>query len=270
MIILVFLSTLLVSIEALAAPSLLGICSKSWNCQATKALYAPADKLYISYLENTFNQDCPCVDELLKDSRKKLIRVHLSNSPCMRNKRCGRYEVLWGYNKASASRAVHIEGSRLNKRFNEVLERFKKRIEGKDVACLVSPCLECDLNEKARRSLGDRVSAALPGCILVDNPYKQSCIKERFCEYHGTDYRGKAPCIADMDGISGLDLDVKNWSRQFRECGLRFYWEPWMNCASPQFIDPRKRNCGSRPKTFERTREILCRYSFPSFATCSP
>lgn len=261
---------LLLPQTALAAPSLLGLCSPSWDCSATKKLYAAADRLELSWIENTFAETCKCADELLQDPREKIIRVHLMNSPCMRNKRCGRYEALWGYNKASASRAVHIEGSRLNKRFDAILARFKARIAGKDVSCLVSPCLECDLNERARRSLGDRISTALPSCILVDNPYKQPCLKNSICEYHGTDFPGRTPCIADLDGTSGVGIDLKKWSRQVRSCELRYYWEPWMNCTSlQQFIDPRKRDCGSHPKTFERVRDILCQSSFPSFATCS-
>ena len=265
----VCITILLVSLFAptvTAAPSYLAMCHKQWNCDATLG------ETVTGWLENTFNEDCPCGDKFLAQPEPKTIRVHLANSPCMRNKRCGRYEVLWGYTKASASRAVHIEGSRLNKRFDAVLERFKKRLEAASgtVSCYVSPCLECDLNGRARRALLDRVSAALPNCILVDNPYGQRCLKGYTCEGHGQAPAVSRPCIVDLDGKDGRTLDVKKWVDQYRHCDLAYYWEPWMNCIRGKFIDPRRRDCRYTSAVFSKTRGILCQYFLhPSSGTCS-
>lgn len=263
------------ALEATAAPSFLALCHKNWNCDSTLKFYRDQPQMELSWLENTFNTNCPCGDKLLATPAPKVLRVHLINSPCMRNKRCGRYEVLWGYNKASGSRAVHVPGSRLNRRFNAVLERFKRRLEAANgsVQCFVSPCLECDLNGRARRALADRVSAALPSCILVDNPYRQVCLGTGVCEYHGANPAVTKPCIVDMDGTDGRELNVKKWAAKYKDCDVRFYWEPWMNCNTAlgfAFIDPRKRGCGFQPKFFTKTKEIICQSYYPSSDTCLP
>jgi hypothetical protein len=271
------ITILLVSLYAStanAAPSYLAMCHKEWNCTATLQTLAAQDAVVTGWLENTFNAQCPCGDKLLALPNPKVIRVHLINSPCMRNRRCGRYEVLYGYSKASASQAVHIQGSRLNRRFNAVLERFKKRLAKAQnpIQCYVSPCLECDLDGPARRVLLNRVSTSLPGCILVDNPHRQSCLRGFVCERHGYSVPESQPCITDMDGLDGATVPVKRWVANSRHCAISYYWEPWMNCNTGiggTFVDPRKRECGFRLKNFDKTAGILCRYFYPSSDTCS-
>lgn len=273
----VLIAILIVSLYApktVAAPSYLALCHNNWNCDATLETLGSQDAIVTGWVENTFNAQCPCGDKLLALPNPKVVRVHLINSPCMRNRRCGRYEVLYGYSKVSGSRAVHRPRSRLNRRFNAVLERFKKRLAKaqKPVQCYVSPCLECDLDGPARRALLNRVSIALPSCILVDNPYRQRCLKGFVCERHGHSLPELKPCITDMDGLDGSAVSVRTWVAKSRQCAIKYYWEPWMNCNSgmgASFIDPRKRKCGFRLKNFDRTIGILCRYFYPSSDICS-
>lgn len=257
-----------------AAPSYLGLCHKDWPCKQTIASLSGSDAIVTGWLENTFNTDCPCGDKLLASPAPKIIRVHLVNSPCMRNRRCGRYEVLYGYSKESASRSVHIPGSRVNRRFDAVLDRFKKRLANAQgpVQCFVSPCLECDLDGPARRNLLNRVSVALPGCFLVDNPHRQRCLRGFVCERHGNSVPELRPCITDMDGLDGTTVKVKTWLANAKQCVIKYYWEPWMNCntaVGSKFVDPRKRDCGSPPSLFKRTKGILCQYFYPSSGICS-
>lgn len=232
--------------EVDAAPSLLGMCHKTWNCERTEALFKGT--ITTGWLENTFGTECACVDRLLQSSKPKVIRVHLINSPCMRNRRCGRYELLYGETKESASRKINRGDKRILDRFNVILERAAKRIESSKgrLQCYVSPCLECDLNANARRVLFDAVSARLPNCVLVDSPHKQSCLKGYVCEMHGASPNVRKPCIVDLDGVDGRTVDIKSWVEKYRSCDLRFYWEPWMNCntvVGGRFTDPRKRVC---------------------------
>jgi hypothetical protein len=260
----------LISTAHAQAPSLLGICHPGFNCKGVQELYSGQDKIIISWLENTFGTECKCLEPLLNDARPKIIRVHLIQSPCMRNKRCGRYEALWGYTAASASRDAHRPRSRLRKRFVKILERFRKRIEGKELTCYVSPCLECDLNGRARRVLADIVSANLPMCNIVDNPYQQRCLPGYTCEKHGVNPGLSAPCIVDLDGIDGQLVDMKKWVAKYQHCDLSFYWELWMNCIRGEFVDPRKRDCSYPVSLFESTKGLLCQYFYPSSATCLP
>jgi hypothetical protein len=252
-----------------AAPSLLGICHPGFDCDAAYKLYDNQKSLTLSWLEGTFGTRCQCLEKPLNDSRPKVIRAHLIQSPCMRNKRCGRYEALYGYTAASASRAALRPDSRLRKRFAESLERFKKRIEGREkLTCYVSACLECDLNNKARKVLADFVSAALPQCNIVDNPFRWRCLEGTICEQHGDRPRVSKPCIVDLDGTDGSTINVKKWVEAYQHCDLQFYWEPWMNCIRGAFIDPRGRNCRFPTETFKQTREKLCQYFYPLSGTC--
>lgn len=266
-----FILALAYASSAMAAPSLLGLCHPKFNCNGVKSLYAGQERIILSYLENTFGERCKCANELLSDPRPKTLRVHLIQSVCMRNKRCGRYEALWGYTVASASRAALNPKSRLRKRFSKILARFKARIEGVDgLTCYVSPCLECDLYEKPRRVLAGLVSDTLPTCNIVDNPYRRRCLPGTICEKHGPTPKLAAPCIVDLDGVDGNDVDVKEWVEKYKHCDLQFYWELWMNCIRGDFIDPRKRNCSYPKSVFTQTKDLLCQYYSQLFATCLP
>ena len=243
---LVFILAFIASTANADGLSYLGMCHPTWDCKRALATWQGEP---IGWLENTFGDACSCADRFLQREEPKTIRVHLINSPCMRNKRCGRYEVLYKETAASASRKVIRGDTRFFRKFNRVLERFKARLNKSKggVTCYISSCLECDLNAKARRILADTVSAAVPMCNLVDNPYRQRCLPGTICEQHGVNPRLSAPCIIDLDGIDGKTVDRKSWLAKYRHCDLSFYWERWMNCLplkdGTPFIDPRKRGC---------------------------
>lgn len=222
--------------------SYLGMCHPTWDCEETFIGWQGAP---IGWLENTFAKSCPCADRFLQRPEKKVIRAHLINSPCMRNKRCGRYEILYGETAASASRKIVRGDNRILKKFNAVLERFRARLTKSkgEVKCYISSCLECDLYEGARRRLADIVSAAVPNCILVDNPFRRSCLPGFICEDHGANPRLSAPCIADLDGTDASEVNLNKWLAKYQHCDIRFVWSRWMNCLSDRFVDPRKRNC---------------------------
>lgn len=243
------------------AQSLLGMCHKNWSCKKTEAMYQNEPIIFTGWLENTFGESCKCADRLLADPRYKIIRVHLTNSACMRNKRCGAYEVLYGETAVSASRKIVRKDKKLLRKFNKVLARFKKRIDkAKNVDCYVSACLECDLTARARIVLHNLITAQLPKqCTIVDNPYRQPCMNGLICEKHGVDPKIKAPCIVDLDGIDGRTINVKKWAGNYKHCGLRYYWEPWMNCIEGKFVDPRERQCDINKSSFERTKRLLWR-----------
>lgn len=252
-------------------PSYLGLCHPKFSCDAAIKSYDGQETIVAGWLENTFASDCKCADRLLQDARPKVVRVHIANGPCMRNKRCGKYEILYGQTAASASREfIRGRGESVVK-FKRVLERLRIRLSKAvgPTTVYVSPCLECDLNGRARRVMGALVSSALPGCNLVDNPYRQSCLTGTTCEKHGTNPRLSAPCIMDLDGIDGATIDVKKWVDKYRHCDLTYYWEPWMNCIRGKFIDPRSRNCKYDSSLFEYTRGIICQYFYPLSDTCS-
>lgn len=257
--------------NALAAPSLLGLCHKDFNCNGVKSLYSGQATIITGWLENTFNQQCKCADELLKDPRPKIVRVHIANGPCLRNKRCGRYEIFAGETIASANRAFNKGQGLSVTKFKKVVNATAKRLSGvNNLTCYVSPCLECDLNERARRFMASIVSTAMPTCNLVDSPYRRSCLPGTICERHGVSPSFTKPCIADLDGVDGTTVDLKTWVARYKHCDISYYWEPWMNCIKGMFVDPRSRNCKYPASTFEATKGVLCQYFYASSDICLP
>ncbi len=251
--------------------SYLALCHPDTDCKAVRETWRGQDTIVTGWIENTFSESCECADRLLASRKAKIVRVHIMNGPCMRNGRCGLYEAFSGYSIAQANRAVRHKNSRLMRRYRRVVQRLKRRLEtAQNVQCYVSPCLECDLNASARRTLLRAVSDTLPNCIPVDNPYKQRCLPGYTCEKHGYTPHVSAPCIVDLDGIDGSRIDVDKFADRYRHCDISFYWEPFMNCIRGSFIDPRKRNCRYDSSMYQYVKGIIC-HSFlrQSFDTCS-
>lgn len=243
---LVFIAVLLAFVPLCAAGaqglSYIGMCNKTWNCERTLRTWRGEP---FGWLENSFGEECSCVDKLLATKVSKVVRVHILNGPCMRNRRCGKHEAFYGYNYKSASRAIIRGKGRLVDRVKVLIERTKERLSkanGK-LTCYVSPCLECDLYDRARRILANAVSAVLPYCNIVDNPNVYPCLRGTVCERHGENPVVARPCIVDLDGKDGATVDLKKWMDKYRACDIRFVWYPWMNCISGKFIDPRQRKC---------------------------
>ena len=255
-----------------ATPSFLGLCHPEWNCNQTLQTLS-GYRIKTGWLENTFGSRCKCADRLLQDAREKILRVHLVNSPCMRNNRCGRYELLYDETARSASKKIIRGNRRILQKFRRTVLRLKRRIERAkgNVKLYVSPCLECDLNGRARRSLLSIVAGIMPSAILVDNPYRQRCIRGVVCEKHGINPKLSAPCIVDLDGVDGGVVDIKSWLQRYSHCELQYYWNYEMNCIRGSFIDPRKRQCRYGSDYFDNLRRTLCQYySDLSSGICSP
>jgi len=249
--------------QASAAPALsyLGMCQKTWPCERSLSAFDGMDTIRTGWLEHTFANDCQCADRLLSDPRPKEIRVHISNGPCLRNRRCGPYEVFSGETIASANRKVKRRNKKLIGKYVAVAKNLADRVAQSKggLTCYVSPMLESDLDEEARTILHDITRGVLPGCSLVDNPHRRPCLPNTICEGHGATPRVKRPCIADMDGAPAESEDELKFLRVTRQCDLSFIWGLGLNCNTAlgqKFIDPRKRDC-DRPKKYY---ENLARY----------
>ena len=229
--------------------SYIGLCNPTWNCE--KTMYTWRDNpIVVGWLEQSFGNRCQCANRILQSTNPKTVRIHLTNSPCLRNNRCERHDAFYGYTIAGANKAVHDPRSRLRNKFRRTVMRVANRLKrsrGK-LTCYVSPCLECDLDGRARKVLLDIVSRTLPGCVLVDNPLKDKCLAGYTCEKHGTDTAIPSPCVYDLDGTEAMEQAYFNsLSRKVRHCDLRFYWELWMNCnrEGGAFVPPSLRQCNS-------------------------
>ena len=253
------------------AVSYLGLCHKTWDCRKTLRTWNGMPNIVTGWLEGSFNRACPCGDVILKQSKPKVIRLHLANGPCLRNRRCGRHEVFYGYTVAGAARAIDRKDNRIFRRLDKVIERTKKRLESaKNLTCFISPVLESDFNSATRKALLDHVAGHFPSCRMVDNPLKKPCLPGYVCEKHGEAPKLTSNCIADLDGIDGANADLRAFKRASRGCFMQFYWEPWMNCIRGKFVDPLDRSCEYRRERFiiggEKSCQLLSRQSL---GTCS-
>ena len=244
--------------NAEAQVSYLGLCNKTWDCQAIVSSF-DTRPIITGWLENSFGRECQCANKLLATSNSKVIRVHLINSPCLRNKRCQRHDVLYGHTKASANRAMANLRSPTFRKFNQIVSRFKRRLEMSkgDLSCYVSPCLECDLNAKARTNMLNHLHDVLPSCVLVDNPYLQPCLAGYMCEGHGIRPKVSRPCIADLDGSEAKStVDLVEFAEKTKDCDIRFYWSAWMNCNNGTFIRPTDRICSASYQLMNEVRRL--------------
>lgn len=227
--------------------SLIGMCNPTWNCRAT--IQGWRDRpIVVGWLENSFGNRCSCADKLLKLRRKKTIRVHLANSPCLRNRRCDMHDIFYGHTVTTANHAMMTPGSDVRRRFAKVISRFAARLEKSKgrVSCYVSACLECDLNETSRNLMARRLRSRLPDCHVVDNPLKDACLPRTICEKHGPDVPRYQPCIYDLDGTEVKSFtELKKVADKTKHCTLRFAWSHWMNCVreNQSFVMPLARRC---------------------------
>lgn len=245
--VLIVLLAFMASVQA-QGTSYIGLCSNSWPCEKTLATWQGMP-IIVGWLEDSFG-GCKCADTILKQDKPKTIRVHLANGPCLRNRRCERHDVFYGYTIASATRAARIPGSRLRKRLDVLAKRLKQRIEKSigPLICYVSPVLESDFNGPTRKALISAVFAVLPNCIVVDNPLRSSCVRGIVCERHGVNPNLQQPCIADLDGTEAKSvLDLRQYNANTNHCDIQFYWSAWMNCNFKDWKFPSTRNC-NHPK----------------------
>jgi hypothetical protein len=253
--------------NAEAGLSYLGLCAKGWNCKGTIASYNRVEQINIGWLENTFARDCRCAKQILNQDKPVTLRVHLTNSPCLRNNRCGSYEVFAGETVASASKKIARRNRRLLTKYRAVVKRFKKRLDNAKapVACYVSPCLECDLSAKARRVLFTLTARLLPRCTLVDSVYRRRCLEGYICEKHGQMpvFDEGQQCIADLDGVDGKTTNLPVFKSYTKQCLMRYYWEYAYNCIRRGiFVDPRKRDCHYSSKYLRKQGGVLCHLSY--------
>lgn len=229
--------------------SYLALCHPKWPCK--ESLMKLSNPKVVGWLDHTFGTKCECAKTFLNQPGEKIIRVHLLNGPCMRNRRCGPYEPFYGLTIAQANRLIHKDNRRLLGKVTRASLRLAKLLRTtEELTCYVSPCLECDIDNAARKKLINIVKQHLPQCVPVDNPVHHRCLRDVTCEKHGPKPKLRAPCIADLDGVPLEEVDVEHYLAQTKQCDIQFLWSKPFNCiAQAAFVDPQKRDC-SKVKTY--------------------
>lgn len=252
---LALLAVLISTASADTGLSYLGLCAPSWPCQASLVPFK--QEIVFGYLAHTFGDRCTCLDTILKDPRPKTVRVHLTNGPCLRNQRCGKYEVFANLTVAKANRLVIRKDKKLLKQFADVAKRESEKLANSAASiksCYVSPCLECDLSDEARQILFDIAARYFSNCNYVDSVHNRRCNKRYICEKHGANPKLTSPCISDLDGTRLQDIDLKQYLLNTQKCDIQYLWDEPFNCISGDFTDPRNRNCAQFKSYFRRFR----------------
>ena len=255
---------LLAARVAVAEPgvSYLGLCSESWNCADVLKTWEGQRRIVTGWLERSFAPGCACADKILSSSKPKVVRIHLINSPCLRNRRCEKHDYFAGMTVAEARNAVATRDRKFFSRFGRVVRRLKRRLGRArgTLSCYVSPCLECDLGPE-RSVLLRILSRRMPECVPVDSVWNQPCLRGYTCEKHGPAPSLRKPCIADMDGDDAFEIDIEQFRRKTAHCDLQFLWRPWMNCIKDgPFIPPSRRQCYQPGRVMREIGEITWEY----------
>lgn len=228
--------------------SYLGICHKDWPCKESFKAYDNFHVLMLSFLyDESFGSDCPCIRKFYEDTREKIVRIHLTNGPGLRNKRLQQNEVFYGQTVSSAEKSILQNDQNIYKRFSAVAKRAQKDLSSQrgSLKLFVSPCLECDFSKETRMILFSWTKEYFPQAQLVDNPLNDSCINGFTCEKHSKDAIFTDQCIFDTDGFDSRKLSFNAFDDISKNCIARFAWIPQFNLnqsLNMKFIPPQDRS----------------------------
>lgn len=246
--------------------SLIGLLSPSYNCDAVVAAFGSAP-IAFGYLERTFGDSRACLNRLLDHPRFSAVRVHLFNGPCVRNGRCGSYEVLAGETRDSLNRKLAAGDATLTRRMQAEMVRVRDLLQphlrpGRRY--LISGVLEHDLTDRrAAQRVVDMVRQTFGSSWKVVNSPVSGArgVGADFEEGHGDSPAVTAPCVADLDGTETSDF--AGYATRYRGCTLTLGWNSEMNCLKDgeAWSDPRaRRNCPTKTSLAPFTRVIQAQH----------
>ena len=226
--------------------SALGLCSPHFDCTSFISAFEEASVIRTGWIDNSFSDSCSCGIRLLHHHAPKIVRIHIANSPCLRNQRCGVYEIFYGEDPLSADQKIKSREQQLLSRFRRRWAVVKSQIAGAvNARLLISNCLECDLSEESRAVLIEEARAFFPDLEFVDNPmpYSGPCLPRTICEYHSSPPPQSGPYIVDLDGTDFYSIDPVRLSQEHSAALMVLMWTPSFNGApaGQPFIDPRER-----------------------------
>jgi len=231
--------------------------SKRFNTQNAAAQLQPGAST--GNLDWTFGQKVEKLEPLLQQS-PKYHRTHLINGVCVRNGNCGRYELGWGYSKASFDKAIRQKNQKIIKHVRNrtaIYRGLASRFPGTQF--LISPVLEHDLSREAYRVLADTVLEVWPNVQLVNSVnlgIQAERYKGAWVERHGNGVPADTD-INSLDGVDATDIDVPKWMRTTNSARILFVWTRLFNCrTNGAFLDPRERTNCPRAFHFEELSHI--------------
>lgn len=227
--------------------SVIGLLSPHYDCDAVLGAFGRAPIVF-GYLEHTFGEGRGCLERLLDHPKFAAVRVHIFNGPCVRDHRCGGYEVLAGETIDSLDRKLAAGDAALLARMRAEMERVRDRLlphlrAGKHY--YVSGILEHDVRDAggARRVVDLAREIFSPhGFKIVNNPVSgATAVGADLIEGHGDRPPVSPPCVVDLDGTETGNF--AGYANRYRRCSMVLGWNGPMNClsAGEAWKDPRAR-----------------------------
>jgi len=217
--------------------------SKYWNINATLK-YRMNGTMATGNLDNTFGEKLDNVRAVIANFKPTYHRVHLINGPCIRNQRCGKYEIGYGYNKSSFDKAVSQRNPKILKYVRDRTALYRT-LAGTflDTTFIVSPELEHDLSKNSWRILADEIRKVWPGVLLSNSPDGGISIERylgSWIERHGNTPQSDTD-ISSLDGIDATQINIDAWKARVRNAKIAYVWQGTDNCFSNGWQDPRLR-----------------------------
>lgn len=206
--------------------SYIGMCHRLVRGKDVLSMYSGAETINIHLLIRTFNRNgCPAFESLASDPRPMVLHISLLNGPGLRNRRLQRHEFLHGYSVKSAERAILRNDKRVLRQVIHAAGEARRLIEMREMrftVIRVKPVLESDFSMKVRQKLARLVSREIPNAEVVDNPHRDTCLKQYLCETHGENTDGE---ILDLDGLDYSEANRVKWEREGRQKVGLFVWK---------------------------------------------
>ncbi len=236
--------------------------SKFWNVKAS-IKYPMPPPMAIGTLDNTFGTALQPISTILTAFKPAYYRVHIINTVCVRNHNCGKYEIGYGYSKASFDIAVSKKDPKIIKPFKARVQLYKElSAQFSGIQFIVSPALEHDLSKKSWRVLADAVYSVWPGVQLSNSPDGGVGVETylgSWLERHGSTPQSDAD-IVSLDGADATQIDIDAFLkrvRSFPHCKIVQLWTAGDNCRTNDWQDPRVRTHCPSSKTFQLMSHII-------------
>lgn len=252
--------------------SYLGMCHPKFPCDQALAVFSGIETPCLGWLHTTFGAMCTCPKRFLATEGKKIVRVHVVNGTCFkeRGRTCAKDEVFYQETIASADRKFATRNPALMRKYRRKLQEVKRMVYGRSpdaplvfdpgVEFYLSLCLECPLETRARRTMHRVAAEVFPGVPLVDSVLTQKCLPGAICEKHGSGARVPAGGIIDSDGEDFRAFDSEAWIARNRGAIQAHGWIPGFNLLAPgstRFELPLQRNNPPTRQDFRDLREWL-------------
>lgn len=253
--------------------------SRLFPCARVSEMLADKPVRRVSILWHTFGRSFKCLNRWAGDAGLLTLESHLINEVCVRNHRCGDYEILAGLTPAKYEARLKAKDQKLINKIRTKVRKLGNWYNAHPaVRCLISPGLESNLSRAGFKVLRDSLTDIFPPwCRWVWNPVNRTAtgpgpIEGTIYELHGEKPDLPASnCIANLDGVDIETPSRKalmtpfipyNRARPFLErfsgCEAAFLWTAEMNgIKKGPFTDPRSRRNFPSKKLAKDLRAVL-------------